>query len=259
MLTLASEAGGRGERPSISKWSSRLGKREADPNDAAVDDIAIYLDETVVIFYNLANNSQAQPCAIGPGRVKRCENLFQQFLRYSWSLIANLQTDSPLVVVIDFMAGDQWTVHTGYHAELGYAGGMRIVLDDTFDNGIRFEGENGWVFCSRIKDQVTASDPRVLATTLADDAKRWMPSQDHYSNWLRGVLDRRDPIAPVDQGACTLNACVATWIGMKLKRKLTWDPMSERFIGDDEANALCARKARSGDYDIAAILKRAGI
>ena len=176
-----------------------------------------------------------------------------------WGMGMELSGPTTIEARADFMNGDQWTVHTGYRAELGYAHGMRIILDDTFDNGIRFEGEGGWLFCSRIKDQVTASDPAILTTKLADDAKRWMPSQDHYSNWLRGVLDRRDPIAPVDQGACTLNACVATWIGMKLKRKLTWDPMSERFIGDDEANALCARKPRTADYDVAALLKRAGI
>jgi UDP-N-acetylglucosamine 1-carboxyvinyltransferase len=39
--------------------SSRLRKREAEANDAAVDGIAVYLDETVVILGNLANNGQA--------------------------------------------------------------------------------------------------------------------------------------------------------------------------------------------------------
>ena len=76
------------------------------------------------------------------------------------------------------------------------------------------------------------------------------------------IWDWTDPVKferGGDQGACTLNACVATWIGMKLKRKLSWDPLAERFVGDDAANALCARKPRSADYDIAAIMKRAGI
>lgn len=176
-----------------------------------------------------------------------------------WGMGMELGGPTSIEARADFMAGDQWTVHTGYHAELGYANGMRIILDDAFDNGIRFEGDNGWLFCSRIKDQVTASDPAILAATLPANATRWMASSDHYGNWLGCVLDRRDPIAPVDQGARTLTACVAAWIGMKLGRKLTWDPLAERFVGDDAANALCARKPRSADYDVAAILKRAGL
>jgi hypothetical protein len=32
---------------------------------------------------------------------------------------------------------------------------------------------------------------------------------------------------------------------MKLPRRLTWDPGKERFVGDDEANALLARPQRA--------------
>lgn len=176
-----------------------------------------------------------------------------------WGMGMELSGPTTIAARADFMAGDQWNVHTGYHVELNYAGGVQIILDDSFDNGIRFEGEGGWVFCSRIKDQVTASDPAILAASLADDAKRWMPSQDHYGNWLRCVLDRRDPIAPVDQGARTTTTCIAAWIGMKLKRTLTWDPISERFVGDEVANALCSRKPRAAEYDLNAIMKQAGL
>ena len=46
---------------------------------------------------------------------------------------------------------------------------------------------------------------------------------------------------------------------MKLGRKLTWDPKAERFVNDDAANALLSRKARKSDYDIALIMKKAGL
>ena len=32
---------------------------------------------------------------------------------------------------------------------------------------------------------------------------------------------------------------------MKLPRRLRWDPEKERFIGDDEANALLSRPQRA--------------
>ena len=46
---------------------------------------------------------------------------------------------------------------------------------------------------------------------------------------------------------------------MKLKRKLTWDPAKEEFVGDDEANAMRFRQPRSAEFDIRAIAKKAGL
>jgi len=46
---------------------------------------------------------------------------------------------------------------------------------------------------------------------------------------------------------------------MKLKRKLNWDPETEMFIGDAEANAMRSRKARKQEYDLNLIMKKAGL
>jgi GFO/IDH/MocA oxidoreductase family protein len=40
-------------------------------------------------------------------------------------------------------------------------------------------------------------------------------------------------------------------IALRLGRKLTWDPESEAFIGDGEANAMLSREPREG-YEIRA-------
>jgi hypothetical protein len=157
-----------------------------------------------------------------------------------------------------------------------YANGVQVVLDNKFENGLKFIGDDGWVFCSRGSVRVTSSDPNSVSPEdatrgplRASDAKilsplpsgaiRWTPSSNHYLNWLESIVANRDPIAPVDQAARSLQACATAWIGMKLKRKLTWNPEKEMFVNDDEANALRDRKARSAEYDIHALLKRAGI
>ncbi len=46
---------------------------------------------------------------------------------------------------------------------------------------------------------------------------------------------------------------------MKLGRKVTWDVATESFVNDAEANALRSRKPRSAEYDLDAIMKKAGI
>ena len=100
---------------------------------------------------------------------------------------------------------------------------------------------------------------KILTAPYGPNAKRWPASTDHYLNWLEAVAARRDPIAPVDQAARSLEACATAWIGMKLRRKLTWDPAKEMFIGDAEANAMRSRKPRASTYDIARIMKAAGL
>jgi hypothetical protein len=78
-------------------------------------------------------------------------------------------------------------------------------------------------------------------------------------NWLESVAANRQPIAPIEQSARSLEACAAAWIGMKLKRKLTWDATTEMFVGDDQANAMRERKARKPEYDINVVMNKAGL
>lgn len=86
-----------------------------------------------------------------------------------------------------------------------------------------------------------------------------MPSKNHYANWLDAIVANTDPIAPVDQATRSLETCSADGIGMKLGRKLNWDAKLEAFVNDDEANAMRSRKARSAEYDVHEIMKKAGI
>jgi len=57
----------------------------------------------------------------------------------------------------------------------------------------------------------------------------------------------------------SVQTCSAAWIGMKLGRKLTWDAAKESFVGDEQANAMRGRPARSKEYDINVVMKNAGL
>ncbi len=174
-----------------------------------------------------------------------------------------------------FVPNDLVTVHTTYHVEMLYPNNVQVILDNTFETGLRFEGDEGWVFCTRSEEQVTASDPNVpfdpktllplrasdpkILSPLGADAIRWMPSLTHHGNWLESIVANRQPIAPIQQSARSLEACTAAWIRMKLKRQLAWDAATEMFTGDEAANALRGRAARKPEYDFEAALRRAGI
>ena len=45
--------------------------------------------------------------------------------------------------------------------------------------------------------------------------------------------DPLEPIAPVEVGHRSCSACLVAHIAMKTGRTLAWDPVRERFIGDE--------------------------
>jgi predicted dehydrogenase len=192
-----------------------------------------------------------------------------------WAMGQELGGPLTVEAQAEFVPNDLVTVHTKYHVEMLYPGQVQVILDNKNPIGIRFEGDEGWVFCTRGEDAAAnasasaafdrqalrplrASDPKILSP-LDAGAVRWMPSRTHHGNWLESIVANRQPIAPIEQSSRSLEACAAAWISMKLKRKLTWDAATEMFVNDDAANALRGRKARKPEYDFELALQRAGI
>lgn len=124
-----------------------------------------------------------------------------------------------------------------------YANGIPLRTTNKGENGVRFEGEDGWIFVSRGK--LEASDPRLIEDPLPENAKRLYMSRDHAGNYLEGMRTRRQPICDAEIGHRSVTLCHLANISLLLGgRKLEWDPKKEQFKGDDEANAMLARPRR---------------
>jgi myo-inositol 2-dehydrogenase / D-chiro-inositol 1-dehydrogenase len=127
-------------------------------------------------------------------------------------------------------------VHTHYTSEGLYANGVRLLQETGDPAGVRFEGDKGWIFCSR--EKVEASDPALLRRKPGPGEVQLPVSTNHMRNFLECVRSRKDPIAPVEAGHRSNTICCITHIAMKLGRKLRWDPKAEKFVGDDDANKM---------------------
>jgi predicted dehydrogenase len=152
-----------------------------------------------------------------------------------------------------------WDVHGKFKTEGLYAGDVRMIVSDGFPNGIKFEGTEGWIFVSRGNETVTASDPlaklkdatalaasdpKIITSVIGEDEIHLYESKNHHANWLDCVKSRKQPIAPVEVAHRSCSACLLHHIAMKLKRKVFWDPIKERFKNDDEANSMLSRPQR---------------
>jgi predicted dehydrogenase len=167
---------------------------------------------------------------------------------------------------VEFATGGLWDVHGIFKTEAKYANGVTMIVSNEFPNGIKFEGTNGWVFVSRGDYNVTgsdptkpgerakkidASDPNMLTSVIGPNEFHFTVSKEHHGNWLEAIRDNKATIAPVEEAHRACSACLLHHISMKLKRKLYWDPKTEKFKSDNEANAMLSRKQRKG-YETAA-------
>ncbi len=127
-----------------------------------------------------------------------------------------------------------------YELTFTFADGRRIIMTDTSRNehGVRFMHENGrdWVFC---RSRIDASDRELLRVKFKDSDERLYVSRVHEANFADCVRrgDQRT-IAPVDVAHRATSICLLGAICLELGRPLQWDPDNERFVDDDEANAL---------------------
>jgi predicted dehydrogenase len=115
-------------------------------------------------------------------------------------------------------------------------------------NGIRFEGTGGWIWVNR--DQITASDPKLLAEPLPDGAVRLYNSKNHMENFFDCVKSRKAPICDAETGHRSATMCHLGAISMRTGLKLNWDAQAERFVGENAGggNAYVRREMRK-PYD----------
>jgi hypothetical protein len=131
-----------------------------------------------------------------------------------------------------------------------YANGIDLHCHSGGENGVKFEGTDGWLFVSR--GRIEASDPAILESELGPDDVRLYNTGDspnnwhnHYNDWLECIKTRERPICDVSVGHRSATVCHLGNIAMMLGRKLEWDPQKEQFVNDPVANKHLLRPMRA--------------
>lgn len=114
-----------------------------------------------------------------------------------------------------------------------YANGVQMVIApfDEGPQGVRFIGTDGWIQVNRGSFQSSNKDLKPTRT---------LPKQGyshHYGDFINSLILRKDPVVPVEVGHSTCVACTIGNIAEHLQRPLKWDPLTETFPEDWEANS----------------------
>jgi predicted dehydrogenase len=136
-----------------------------------------------------------------------------------------------------------------------YAGGTILRLEDPIRKdparsqlGAIFVGDEGMI---EIKRGSYTAEPQELlkgapgAPPEGPEGEKMFDAY-HIQNFLDCIRARKEPNADVEIGHRSTTVCHLANICREVGRKLRWDPVTERFTGDDEASALLSRQRRKG-------------
>jgi len=114
-----------------------------------------------------------------------------------------------------------------------YADGVKMVIHDETEpgrgpRGNKFVGDAGWVSVDDKSSQLG-----------------YAYMTGHHRDFLDCVKTRRDPISNAEVSHRSVTTCHAANICLRLGRKVQWDPDSELFVNDHQANRMITRAMRS--------------
>jgi predicted dehydrogenase len=147
---------------------------------------------------------------------------------------------------------DTWMT---WNVNLRWASGLKMIYTEIggdAKSGCRFIGDEGWVRVDRTG--IWAEPASLLSVKLKPgDTRLRRNSGDnagpgyttHTADFFHCVRTRQDPISPIESGQAASSLGNVSDICLRLGRKVKWDPTKDCFIGDDEANAMRSRPARS--------------
>ncbi len=145
-----------------------------------------------------------------------------------------------------------WPEETGPNCKISlrYPSGtiLKLALPKGTGPGLGaiFVGEKGKIEINR--NRLASNPPELIQGAPEPDDRSEVASvaQRHIRNWLDCMRTRQRPVAHAEVGHRATVICHQINICRELARRLKWDPVQEKFLGDDEANALCSRPRRNG-------------
>jgi len=124
-----------------------------------------------------------------------------------------------------------------------YSDGKAPVPLSGSSEGVLFEGTEGSVYVRR--GNVLETTPVSLKNSVILPKEIHLyESRNHANNFLDCIRTRRETVSPVEVAQRSTTISLLCDIAMRLGRKVKWDPVTEKFSGDDTANRLLSRAMR---------------
>ncbi len=150
-------------------------------------------------------------------------------------------------------AANSYNTATEFSITCKYPDDVEIVIQDSGENGLVFEGEKGSFFVGRgdlTGQAVDELKEHPLPAGAIEKLYGGKPTS-HMANFFQCVKSRKQPISEVFTHHRSITTCHLANIAIRLGRKINWDPVAEQIVGDSEAQSWQSRPQRKG-YEVVA-------
>ncbi len=136
-----------------------------------------------------------------------------------------------------------YDVATSFEITYTYATGQKAICSSDGRFGITFEGDDGWVWVTR--GDIETSPKELRNDQFGPGDERLYFSGSHHQNWVDCIKSRERCICDVEVGHRSVSVCHLGNIALRTGRKLDWDPVSEAFVDDPDANRWLSKPYRA--------------
>jgi predicted dehydrogenase len=147
------------------------------------------------------------------------------------------------------MGNNRYNCHPHFTATYTYnngpqgAAGAQVRCTDRGENGVHFEGPNGWIFVSR--GRIAASAPALIAEQLRQGETALPVSTNHMANFIQCVRNRQQPICNAAIGHRSVTVCHLGNIAIRTGQRVRWNPMTEQVIDNAQLATWLSRPRRA--------------
>jgi predicted dehydrogenase len=166
-----------------------------------------------------------------------------------WGMGTELTSPVEIEGVADFPKAEDGLFDTAksYRFVCKYKEGFTMIVADNRQQpkgmGVQFEGSEGWIWVDR--SGIDASNKSLLNSVIGPSEIHLYKSDDHQQNFLDCIRSREETITPAAIAHRSIMVGHLGLIAMKLGRKVQWDPVTEEFVNDAEADRFLSRPMRS--------------
>jgi predicted dehydrogenase len=135
------------------------------------------------------------------------------------------------------------------HITFLYDNGVVMVnepIDEKKSFGVKFWSDDAWIEVRR--GRYEASDDSLLPPPKEDtgDAVPYETATPHLLDFIAALRENRDPFVPIETGHKTASLGILGNIATDFARPLKWNPQTESFINDTDAEKCLHRQYRDG-------------
>ena len=143
-------------------------------------------------------------------------------------------------------AGVLWDTATSYRVRAQYAGGLEMLISGGYDDtqlGTKWIGDGGWLWVDR--NGMDAEPKSILTSKIGPNDVQLPRSRGHQAQFIECVKTRRATLTPADVALRSATPGYLGLISMRIGRRIRWDPVKQKIVGDLEAARLMERPMRN--------------